>query len=64
MEAGQQEWVDVTELCRAAANELSDFNPMLTSSDFSLYNSMNAAELMDPKMDLLDILSDGKPKLR
>ena len=42
---------DITELCRNAANALNDDNPMIHSEFFSLYDSMSAIELMDPKMD-------------
>lgn len=42
---------DITELCRTATNALNDHNPMIHSEFFSLYDSMSAIELMDPKMD-------------
>ena len=44
-------WEDVTELCRAAARGLDVHTAMLSTSDFSLHQSMSAVELMDPKMD-------------
>jgi hypothetical protein len=44
-------FVDVTSLARSVAAELTGVVPMLVSESFSLFDSMNASELMDPKMD-------------
>jgi hypothetical protein len=48
-------WEDVTSIFQSAAAELTaskqQAQPMVHSSDFSLFESMSAAELMDPKMD-------------
>jgi hypothetical protein len=42
---------DITELLREAAKQLNDSTPMAASEQFSLYDSMSAVEIMDPKMD-------------
>jgi hypothetical protein len=42
---------DITELLREAAKQLNDSSPMAASEEFSLYDSMSAVEIMDPKMD-------------
>ncbi len=49
MEEGQ--WIDVMGICKAAALELTAEQPTLSIADFSLFESMNAVELMDPRMD-------------
>ena len=46
-----EEWMDITELCRAAASSMTIHNAIISSGDFSLEKSMSAVELMDPKMD-------------
>ena len=45
------QWVDVLGVCRAAAAELTAQQPTLSIAEFSLFESMNAVELMDPRMD-------------
>ncbi len=45
------QWVDVLGVCRAAAAELTAQQPTLSIEEFSLFESMNAVELMDPRMD-------------
>lgn len=45
------EWIDILQLCKAVASELDFKNPMLHSPSFSLFDSMSAVELMDPKTD-------------
>jgi hypothetical protein len=42
---------DVTSLFRDATKQLNDDHPMIFSPEFSLYDSMSAVEIMDPKMD-------------
>lgn len=42
---------DITLLFRETSNKLNDSNPMISSKEFSLYESMSAIEIMDPKMD-------------
>eukprot|EP00605_Chrysophyceae_sp_TOSAG23-4_P002322 GSChrysophyteH1.ASY1.ANO1.2568.1 assembled CDS len=44
-------WEDITGMCRGTAASLSQAIPMIKTSHFSLYDSMSAVELMDPKMD-------------
>lgn len=39
------EWKDITELCKAAAAELTDDNPMTAVAEFSLLDSMSAVEV-------------------
>ncbi|KAJ1456905.1 Mak10 subunit, NatC N-terminal acetyltransferase-domain-containing protein [Pelagophyceae sp. CCMP2097] len=43
-------WVDVTQLCVDAAKAF-DIDELLSAPTFSLFDSMSALELMDPKMD-------------
>jgi hypothetical protein len=40
------DWVDITVACRSAAAEMTDTNPMIHIDDFSLFNSMNATEVI------------------
>ena len=47
-----ERWVDVTEDMAAVAASL-DVDELLRAPTFSLYDSMSALELMDPKMDAL-----------
>lgn len=42
---------DITTLLREASQQLNNDHPMIYSSQFSLYDSMSAVEIMDPKMD-------------
>jgi Mak10 subunit, NatC N(alpha)-terminal acetyltransferase len=44
-------WEDVTELCKLASKSLDERNPMMHNENFSLFDSMSAVELLDPKMD-------------
>lgn len=44
-------WEEITDLCRGASKSMSVHNSMISTSDFSLFHSMSAVELMDPKMD-------------
>ena len=44
-------WKDITALCKEAAAGLDNENPMMHTADFSLYDTMSAIELLDPKMD-------------
>ena len=46
-----ESWEDITVLCREAAAGLSNVNPMIHTEGFSLYDTMSAIELLDPKMD-------------
>lgn len=39
------EWKDITALCRVAAAELTDGNPMTAVAEFSLLDSMSAVEV-------------------
>jgi hypothetical protein len=41
------EWVDITALCRGAALQLTDTNPMLAVPDVSLFDYMNATEVSE-----------------
>lgn len=50
-EVKTEQWVEITDLCKEVAAELSDINPMVNIENFSLFDSMSAVELMDPKMD-------------
>lgn len=46
------EWVDVFPLFKKASSAcLSHTNPLLSSEGLDIFNLMNAAELMDPKLD-------------
>jgi len=45
------EWVDVTTELRQELSVLDFGNPMFQLPSFSLFDSMTALELMDPKMD-------------
>ena len=47
-----ERWVDVTEDVAGVAASL-DVDELLRAPTFSLYDSMSALELMDPKMDAL-----------
>eukprot|EP01041_Mallomonas_annulata_P008517 gene8517-17560_t len=47
----EMKWTDVTDLFREAAASLTYKEPMIATSDFSLFEAMSAVELMDPKMD-------------
>ena len=38
-------WSEITELCRAAAGELSDQHPMVNIEGFSLHDAMSAVEV-------------------
>ena len=51
-EEEDERWVDVTEDMAAVAASL-DVDELLRAPTFSLYDSMSALELMDPKMDAL-----------
>ena len=51
-EEEDERWVDVTEDVAAVAASL-DVDELLRAPTFSLYDSMSALELMDPKMDAL-----------
>lgn len=49
-----QEWVDITELIKLAASQLTYENPMLVDPEMKdriLFDAMSAIEIMDPKMD-------------
>ncbi|KAM3571264.1 hypothetical protein VYU27_006699 [Nannochloropsis oceanica] len=48
--SGSAVWKDITEECRAAASSLGT-GEMICAPSFSLFESMSALELMDPKMD-------------
>ena len=47
----KEEFLDITALCRSAALLLDFENSMISHENFSLFESMSAVELMDPKMD-------------
>jgi len=50
--SNSEEWVDVFPLLKATATAcLSNAKPLLATDDLSMFDLMNAAELMDPKMD-------------
>ncbi len=51
-EEEDERWVDVTEDVAGVAASL-DVDELLRAPTFSLYDSMSALELMDPKMDAL-----------
>ena len=51
MASSSSSHADITGLCKSAVHALSDNKPMIHSDHFSLYDSMSAIELMEPKMD-------------
>jgi hypothetical protein len=42
---------DITELIQTASKQLNHKTPYISTSDFDLYESMSALDIMDPKMD-------------
>ena len=47
-----QDWVDITDDVAAAAKSFT-IDELLSADTFSLFESMSACELLDPKMDAL-----------
>ena len=45
-------WEDILPVCRLAQTALNPSQPQINVEHFSLFEAMNAAEMMDPKMDL------------
>lgn len=42
---------DITQLMQTASKLLNEQNPFISTTDFNLYDSMSALDIMDPKMD-------------
>ncbi|KAJ0405267.1 hypothetical protein ATCC90586_009774 [Pythium insidiosum] len=60
---GSPAWEDVTDLFKAAAKELK-VGQLVHAEHFSLYDSMSALELLDPKMDAgMQLLQRGTRSL-
>ena len=54
VEAGDEEWIDITSIVEEAANSLTVSDPMLCDrNSFNLQDAMAALELMDKTMDRL-----------
>lgn len=43
--------IDITLLCENVSSNMTYIEPLITIDDFSMFDAMNALELMDPKMD-------------
>lgn len=56
VEAGDEEWIDITSVVEEAANSLTVSDPMLCDrNSFNLQDAMAALELMDKTMDCCEI---------
>ena len=44
-------WIDITSLCEKVSSKMTYIEPLISINDFSMFDAMNALELMDPKMD-------------